>query len=118
MLFRSNNQALLPTQRQAIPDPIQEGLASGWRVMGGPHAPVPDQLDCDVLIIGSGAGGGVSAEILSRAGLQVLLVEEGPLRSSSDFHQLESEAYPSLYQESAARTAWGASAAWLAVPGL
>ena len=33
----------------------------------------------------------------------VVIVEEGPLRSSSDFHQLESEAYPTLYQESAGR---------------
>ncbi len=30
-------------------------------------------------------------------------MEEGPLRSSSDFNQQESTAYPSLYQESAAR---------------
>ena len=97
------NQALLPSQRQAIPDPILAGLARGWRVMGGPHAAAPASLDCDVLIVGSGAGGGVSAEILTRAGLDVVVVEEGPLRSSSDFHQLESEAYPSLYQESAGR---------------
>ena len=97
------NQALLPSQRQAIPDPILAGLARGWRVMGGPHAAAPASLDCDVLIVGSGAGGGVSAEILTRGGLDVVVVEEGPLRSSSDFHQLESEAYPSLYQESAGR---------------
>ncbi|MBW8720662.1 MAG: GMC family oxidoreductase, partial [Polaromonas sp.] len=36
-------------------------------------------------------------------GLQVVIIEEGPLKSSSDFNQKESEAYPSLYQESAAR---------------
>jgi choline dehydrogenase-like flavoprotein len=33
----------------------------------------------------------------------VVIVEEGPLRSSSDFKQREADAYPSLYQESAAR---------------
>jgi hypothetical protein len=32
-----------------------------------------------------------------------VLVEEGPLRSSGDFRMLESDAYPQLYQESAAR---------------
>jgi choline dehydrogenase-like flavoprotein len=56
-----------------------------------------------VAIVGSGAGAGITAEILARAGLQVVIVEEGPLRSSSDFRQHESEAYPTLYQESAAR---------------
>ena len=60
------------------------------------HDPIKDGL-------GSGAGAGITAELLARAGLQVVIVEEGPLKSSTDFNQLESEAYPSLYQESAAR---------------
>lgn len=86
-----------------LPDPIRDGLARGWRVHGGPLVPAPDRVDCDVAIVGSGAGAGVTAEILTRAGLRVVLLEEGPLRSSSDFRQRESEAYPALYQESAAR---------------
>ena len=85
------------------PDPIREGLARGWRVHGGPHAELPAQMSCDVVIVGTGAGAGITAELLTQAGLDVVLVEEGPLRSSSDFNQRESEAYPSLYQESAAR---------------
>ena len=71
--------------------------------MGGPFAPPPEQITCDVAIIGSGAGAGITAELLTKAGLKVVIVEEGPLKSSSDFNQLESEAYPQLYQESAAR---------------
>ncbi|AYQ28145.1 MULTISPECIES: GMC family oxidoreductase [unclassified Polaromonas] len=86
-----------------LKDPIREGLARGWKVMGGPHAPVPEKITCDVAIIGSGAGAGITAELLTKAGLQVVIIEEGPLKSSSDFNQKESEAYPSLYQESAAR---------------
>jgi len=86
-----------------FPDPIREGLARGWAVRGGPYGQAPARIDCDVAIIGSGAGAGITAELLTKAGLKVVIVEEGPLRSSSDFHQRESEAYPSLYQESAAR---------------
>ena len=86
-----------------LADPIQAGLRKGWKVLGGPHGTPPSTLRCDVAIVGSGAGGGVTAELLARAGLSVVIVEEGPLRSSSDFRQLESEAYPSLYQESAGR---------------
>ncbi len=86
-----------------IPDPIREGLQRGWAVLGGRHGPLPERLSCDVAIVGSGAGAGVTAELLTRAGLAVVIVEEGPLKSSSDFKQLESEAYPSLYQESAGR---------------
>lgn len=86
-----------------ISDPIREGLARGWNVRGGPYGDPPSRIECDVAIVGSGAGAGITAELLSKAGLKVVIVEEGPLRSSSDFHQRESEAYPSLYQESAAR---------------
>jgi len=57
----------------------------------------------DVVIIGSGAGGGVAAEILSRAGLKVLIVEEGPLKTAQDFKMHEKLAYADLYQENAGR---------------
>jgi choline dehydrogenase-like flavoprotein len=89
----------------AIPDPITDGLARGWCVFGGARGqPLPATLDCDVAIVGSGAGAGITAELLTAAGLAVVIVEEGPLKSSRDFHrQLESDAYPTLYQESAGR---------------
>lgn len=87
----------------SLHDPIREGLNRGWQVHGGPHRPVPAHIVCDVAIIGSGAGAGITAELLSRAGLKVLIVEEGPLKSSSDFNQKEAQAYPDLYQESAGR---------------
>jgi len=85
------------------PDPFREGMAAGWRVLGADIAPVPEALSCDVVVVGSGAGGGVSAELLARAGLDVIVLEDGPLRTSRDFHQRESEAYPALYQEATAR---------------
>ena len=86
-----------------FPDPIREGLQRGWKVLGGAHGPLPERITCDVAIVGSGAGAGITAELLTRAGLQVVIVEEGPLKSSSDFRQRESEAYPTLYQESGSR---------------
>lgn len=98
-----NNLAVTAADRRPLADPIRAGLARGWKVMGGPHAALPATLSCDVAIVGSGAGAGVTAELLTRAGLDVVIVEEGPLKSSGDFHQMEAEAYPSLYQESAGR---------------
>ena len=86
-----------------VQDPILEGLKRGWKVHGGSLSAPPQSLNCDVAIIGSGAGAGITAELLTRAGLSVVIIEEGPLRSSSDFKQQEAQAYPSLYQESAAR---------------
>ncbi len=86
-----------------IPDPILQGLQRGWKVLGGRHAPLPQRIECDVAIIGSGAGAGITAELLTKAGLHVVIVEEGQLKSSTDFKQREPEAYASLYQEAAGR---------------
>jgi choline dehydrogenase-like flavoprotein len=92
-----------PQAGSAIPDPIQAGLAAGWHVIDGAQLVDDRTIDADVAIIGTGAGGGVTAEILALSGLKVVLIEEGPLKSSRDFRMREADAYPALYQESAAR---------------
>jgi choline dehydrogenase-like flavoprotein len=60
-------------------------------------------LDADVCIIGSGAGGAVTAALLQQAGFKVLVVEEGGHHTKADFHMREDEAFPMLYQEAATR---------------
>ena len=91
------------SNQKVIPDPIVSGLARGWKVVDGARATGDRILDADVVIVGSGAGGGVTAEILALSGLSVIVVEEGALKSSRDFKMREADAYPTLYQESAAR---------------
>ena len=86
----------------AIPDPVAEGVAR-WSVVDASRLPGDVTLEADVAIVGTGAGGGIAAETLAEAGLRVLLIEEGPLRSSTDFRMREADAYRELYQESAAR---------------
>lgn len=86
-----------------VPDPFREGLSRGWKTYDGSLLEQDLTLEADVAIIGSGAGGGTTAEILSAAGYKVLLIEEGPLKTSSDFKMLEDEAYTSLYQEGIGR---------------
>lgn len=61
------------------------------------------QFEADVVIIGSGAGGGIAAEQLAQAGFKVLLLEEGAYYGRDDFVMEERWAYPHLYQEGAAR---------------
>ncbi|MDP3813987.1 NAD(P)-binding protein, partial [Pseudomonas sp.] len=82
-----------------VPDLFQEGLASGWKTYNGSRLEQDLVLEADVAIVGSGAGGGTTAEVLSAAGFKVLLIEEGPLKTSKDFKMQEPEAYGSLYQE-------------------
>jgi choline dehydrogenase len=83
----------------SFPDIYTDGIASGWKVLDASTLAAAQTLEADVAIIGSGAGGSVAAEILSQAGLKVLLVEEGPLKTSKDFRDMqEARAYRELYQ--------------------
>ncbi|WP_312597961.1 GMC family oxidoreductase [Stutzerimonas nitrititolerans] len=86
-----------------VSDPIAEGLAR-WTTYDGSRLDRDISLEADIAIVGSGAGGATSAEILSAAGFKVLLIEEGPLRSSRNFDMQEPRAYASLYQEGIGRT--------------
>ena len=58
-------------------------------------------LDADVVVIGSGAGGGTAAGILAASGLRVVVLERGEYRNEADFSHLEIEAYRSMYLDSA-----------------
>jgi len=53
--------------------------------------------ECDVLVIGSGAGGGVVAGELAQAGYDVLVLEKGPYCHGCDFTQREVDMLGKLY---------------------
>ena len=53
--------------------------------------------ECDVLVIGSGAGGGVVAGELAEAGHDVLVIEKGPYCHGCDFTQREVDMLGKLY---------------------
>lgn len=88
---------------RGIADPWKEGIARGWDVRDGATLEDNQVLDADVVIVGSGAGGAVSAEILSKAGLKVVIIEAARLKSTDAFDMDEGAAYRDLYQEGAAR---------------
>jgi long-chain-alcohol oxidase len=55
------------------------------------------ELDCDVVIVGSGAGGGTAAGVLAKAGLDVVVIEAGGYFSEEDFDGAELDGYVRLY---------------------
>lgn len=88
----------------AINDLYSDGIAKGWQVHDASSFRADQQYEADVIIVGSGAGGGTSAELLSAAGLKVLMLEEGGLYTAKDFKKLdEFWSYNQLYQEGAGR---------------
>jgi choline dehydrogenase-like flavoprotein len=55
------------------------------------------KLDCDVVIVGSGAGGGATAGVLAGAGLDVVVVESGDYYDDQDFDGSELGAITRYY---------------------
>ncbi|MDN6320497.1 MAG: GMC family oxidoreductase [Marinobacter sp.] len=85
-------------------DRIAQGLESGWKVTDGATLTENHTAHADVVIVGTGAGGGTTAEILAKSGLSVILVEEGRLYYQKDFKMDELTSYANLYQEGMSRT--------------
>jgi choline dehydrogenase-like flavoprotein len=97
--------------------PDEMGQNPNWEAIGYPGPlsppPTPEQapktipveslaggtatLEADVCVVGSGAGGGVIAAELARAGRSVLVLEMGGYRNESDFRQLELPGMFELY---------------------
>jgi choline dehydrogenase-like flavoprotein len=114
----------------AVPDPAT-GRNPNWEAIGypGPRAvpPAPEEapktiavtrpdeadlsLTADVVVVGSGSGGGVVAGTLARAGKDVVVLEAGGYYNEADFNQLELWAYERLYRAGGiAQTASGSLA--------
>ena len=73
------------------------------------HPDVHGAVDetADVCIVGSGAGGAVVAHELARAGLRVVVLEEGAYFTQDDFHGPPMERVQRLYRSGGATMAFG-----------
>lgn len=54
-------------------------------------------LECDVCVVGSGAGGGVAAAVLAQSGLDVVVLEAGDYYAEADFDGDELSGFSRLY---------------------
>jgi choline dehydrogenase-like flavoprotein len=96
----------LPWQGEG-PNPVDEAIG-----YPGPHGKLENapprtiepleitedtELDCDVVIVGSGAGGGTAAGVLAKQGLDVVVVEAGGYFSEEDFDGAELDGYVRMY---------------------
>lgn len=94
--------------------PTTDGSHPAWRAAGYPGPlppPVPPPcerlptievaqdttLHCDVVICGSGAGGGVVAGVLAEAGRSVIVLERGENLGPRDFTQVEGDMLSAAY---------------------
>jgi choline dehydrogenase-like flavoprotein len=85
------------------------GLETSCRLADGslpePAGPLGDTSapsegeDCDVVIVGSGAGGAVAAATLAEAGLDVIVLEAGGSYSRENYPEEPLEAIAALYRD-------------------
>ena len=90
---------LNPTWRDigyAMPD---RSVSNGERPIKPLKISQPTTLTCDVVIVGSGAGGGVVAGELTEAGYDVIVVEKGEYYHDTDFHGRELESHEKLFEK-------------------
>lgn len=76
------------------------GVRDGESFEGG-------RLECDVAVVGSGAGGAVAAAELAEAGLSVIVLEEGPHRPTDTFSGDDLAMIRSLYRDGGATATLG-----------
>ncbi|HEX3241042.1 MAG TPA: GMC family oxidoreductase [Solirubrobacterales bacterium] len=73
----------------------------------GDTEPRGEGEECDVLIVGSGAGGAVAADLLAAAGLDVLVLEAGGHYNRDNYPSDHLEAISTLYRDAGLTIAEG-----------
>jgi choline dehydrogenase-like flavoprotein len=102
-LFSTLGYAVTPAVERRIGFEIRCGLADGSlpEPAGtlGDTEPAGDGEECDVVIVGSGAGGAVAAAELAAAGLDVIVLEAGEHYDRDSYPSDHLEAIAELYRD-------------------
>lgn len=97
-----------PRPGETSDEAVGQGRSEAGRPGSGPDSPPldpaamvgPEGVDrCDVVVVGSGAGGAAAARLLAEAGLDVIVVEGGGHHDASTFSTDPIEALPELYRD-------------------
>ncbi|MEW5741932.1 MAG: GMC family oxidoreductase [Myxococcota bacterium] len=97
--------------RYAVDPPLKPENAR-WRaqVFDASSLPAGEALECDAVVVGTGAGGAPVAKALAERGHAVLLVEEGPLFTRKDFTGRALPMMKQMYRRAGATVAFGNTA--------
>lgn len=93
-------------------DPPLTKEKNRWQeqVLDAATLPEGETLECDVVVVGTGAGGAPMAKALAERGHAVLLVEEGPYFTRKDFTGRPVQMMKQMYRQGGATVAFGNTA--------
>lgn len=96
--------------RYAVTPPPPERARWKAQVFDASTLAEGEVLECDVVVVGTGAGGAPVAKVLAERGHAVLLVEEGPLFTRADFTGRAVPMMKKMYRRGGATFAFGNTA--------
>ncbi|KAG5554267.1 hypothetical protein RHGRI_011960 [Rhododendron griersonianum] len=93
---RPLQKGVVETIHENEPALLQTLTQKGLKVTEHPNE---YKIECDVIIVGSGCGGGVAAAVLTNSGQKVVVIEKGNYFHSTDYSTLEGPSMNQLYEK-------------------
>jgi long-chain-alcohol oxidase len=94
---RPLQKGLIDTNQETDSTLLHSLKEKGLRVTQDPRKNLY-KIKCDVVIVGSGCGGGVAAAVLAASGQKVFVLEKGNYFTATDYSGLEGPSMDQLYE--------------------